>query len=134
LTSGDKIRYFLEEEAVDKDGKLMRPKEKAVNKIGHGTFSAHLLCEHICHAVRPGLHELDPVYRKVTLENPAIKAVARDMKFHRDPVGASTAWPEGRIILKYGTSSSAIYDYLQATAHRRRRRVLLTYKMAERPN
>ena len=35
-----------------------------------------------------GLHELDEVYRKVTLENPAIKAVARDLKFHHDPVGA----------------------------------------------
>lgn len=68
LSSGDKIRYFLEEEAVDKDGKLTRPKEKAVNKIGHG------------------LHELDPVFRKVTLENEAIKAVARDLKFHHDPV------------------------------------------------
>lgn len=36
LTSGDKIRYFFEEEAVEKDGQLNRPKEKSVNKIGHG--------------------------------------------------------------------------------------------------
>jgi len=36
LDSGDKIRYFLEEDAVDNDGKLNRPKELAVNKIGHG--------------------------------------------------------------------------------------------------
>lgn len=36
LTSGDKIRYFLEEDAVDKDGNLTRDKDKAVNKIGHG--------------------------------------------------------------------------------------------------
>ena len=35
LTSGDKIRYFLEEDAVS-DGKLNREKQKAVNKIGHG--------------------------------------------------------------------------------------------------
>lgn len=34
-----------------------------------------------------GLHELDPVFRKVTLENSAIKAVAHDLKFHHDPVG-----------------------------------------------
>ena len=39
MTSGDKIRYFLEEEAVDKNGKLTREKDKAVNKIGHGTFA-----------------------------------------------------------------------------------------------
>jgi phytanoyl-CoA hydroxylase len=54
LTSGDKIRYFLEPDAVGrfylvyhfcstqpfvvgKDG-LNRDKEKAVNKIGHGTY------------------------------------------------------------------------------------------------
>ena len=33
------------------------------------------------------LHELDPVFRKVTMENERIRAVARDLKFHRDPVG-----------------------------------------------
>jgi len=31
-------RFFLEEDAVDLDGKLNRPKQKAVNKIGHGTL------------------------------------------------------------------------------------------------
>ena len=36
LTSGDKIRFFLEKDVLDQDGKLTRPKEKAVNKIGHG--------------------------------------------------------------------------------------------------
>jgi len=36
LTSGDKIRFFLEKDAFDQDGKLTRPKDKAVNKIGHG--------------------------------------------------------------------------------------------------
>ena len=36
LTSGDKIRYFLEEDAVDQQGNLTREKHRAVNKIGHG--------------------------------------------------------------------------------------------------
>ncbi|KAK7692643.1 hypothetical protein QCA50_004276 [Cerrena zonata] len=68
LNSGDKIRYFLEVDAVDKDGKLAREKSKAVNKIGHA------------------LHELDPAFRDVTLNNPKIKAIARDLQFHHDPV------------------------------------------------
>ena len=37
LTSGDKVRFFLEEDAIQ-DGKLNRPKELAVNKMGHGVF------------------------------------------------------------------------------------------------
>ncbi|KAH8119327.1 phytanoyl-CoA dioxygenase [Phellopilus nigrolimitatus] len=68
LTSGDKIRFFLEEDAVDAQGRLTRDKSKAVNKIGHG------------------LHELDPVFRKVTLENERLKSLVRDLKFHKDPV------------------------------------------------
>jgi hypothetical protein len=36
IHSGDKIRYFLEEDAVDENGKLTREKHKSVNKIGHG--------------------------------------------------------------------------------------------------
>jgi len=67
LESGDKIRYFLEEDAVV-DGKLNRPKDKAVNKIGHA------------------LHELDPAFRKVTLENERMRTLVRDLQFHRDPI------------------------------------------------
>lgn len=36
MTSGDKIRFFLEEDAVT-GGQLNRAKELAVNKMGHGT-------------------------------------------------------------------------------------------------
>jgi phytanoyl-CoA hydroxylase len=42
--SGDAIRFFLEEEAVDAAGNLTRPKELAINKIGHA------------------MHDLDPVF------------------------------------------------------------------------
>jgi hypothetical protein len=34
LESGDQVRFFVEDGAVDADGRLNRPKEQAVNKIG----------------------------------------------------------------------------------------------------
>ena len=45
LDSGDKIRFFFEEEAFDDGGNLRQPKELSINKIGHA------------------LHDLDPVFR-----------------------------------------------------------------------
>jgi phytanoyl-CoA hydroxylase len=42
--SGDKVRFFVEEGAVNENGDLNRPKYRAVNKIGHA------------------LHDLDPVF------------------------------------------------------------------------
>ena len=48
LTSGDKIRYFYETAAVDKEGRLLDgvDKFKSVNKIGHA------------------LHVLEPTFNK----------------------------------------------------------------------
>ncbi|KAF8308388.1 phytanoyl-CoA dioxygenase [Clavulina sp. PMI_390] len=66
LTSGDKIRFFFEEDAVA-GGKLDRPKELAVNKMGHG------------------LHFLEPAFRAFTLGNPKLVQLAKDLGFHRDP-------------------------------------------------
>ena len=43
-TSGDKIAYFLEEDAYGEDGRLKAPKTRVLNKIGHA------------------LHDLDPVF------------------------------------------------------------------------
>jgi len=43
-TSGDKIRFFFEAGAFDADGRLNRPKDLALNKIGHA------------------LHDLDPEF------------------------------------------------------------------------
>jgi phytanoyl-CoA hydroxylase len=46
LTSGDKIRFFFEENAFNADGTLKYKKEKSINKIGHA------------------LHDLDPVFQR----------------------------------------------------------------------
>ena len=35
MESAEAVHCFLEEEAVDADGGLVRPKELAINKIGH---------------------------------------------------------------------------------------------------
>ncbi|CEL54154.1 Phytanoyl-CoA dioxygenase domain-containing protein 1 OS=Bos taurus GN=PHYHD1 PE=2 SV=1 [Rhizoctonia solani AG-1 IB] len=67
LSSGDKIRFFLEDDAFDGQGNLVKPKEKSVNKIGHG------------------LHELDPIFHKFTMENEKLRQLARDIAFHQDP-------------------------------------------------
>lgn len=44
LSSGDKIRFFFEENAFDKNGQLLQSKKRSINKIGHA------------------LHDLDPVF------------------------------------------------------------------------
>lgn len=62
--SGDSIRFFLEEEAVDAGGDLTRPKALAVNKIGHA------------------MHDLDPVFSAFSRQ-PRLAALAQDL--FRDP-------------------------------------------------
>ena len=46
LASADAVHCFFEEEAVDAEGRLQVPKERAINKIGHA------------------LHNLDPVFER----------------------------------------------------------------------
>jgi phytanoyl-CoA hydroxylase len=46
LESGDRVRFFFEEDAFDSAGRLTKEKARAINKIGHA------------------LHDLDPAFRR----------------------------------------------------------------------
>ena len=58
LTSGDKIRFFFEENAFNADGTLKYEKEKSINKIGHA------------------LHDLDPVFDRFSRSD-KVRALAK---------------------------------------------------------
>jgi phytanoyl-CoA hydroxylase len=51
MTSGDKIRFFFEENAFNPDGTLKYEKEKSINKLGHA------------------LHDLDPLFNRFSRSN-----------------------------------------------------------------
>jgi len=58
LESGDKIRFFFEEDAFNPDGTLRQSKEQSINKIGHA------------------LHDLDPVFDEFSRTNEIEKLVS----------------------------------------------------------
>ena len=60
LESGDKIRFFFEENAFLSDGTLRQSKERSINKIGHA------------------LHDLDPVFDKFS-RTEEIKQLVTDL-------------------------------------------------------
>ena len=61
LGSGDKIRFFFEENAFNSDGTLRQSKEQSINKIGHA------------------LHDLDPVFDEFSRTN-EIKQLVSDLR------------------------------------------------------
>lgn len=60
LDSGDKIRFFFEENAFNSDGTLRQPKEQSINKIGHA------------------LHDLDPVFDRFS-RTEQTREIVRDL-------------------------------------------------------
>jgi phytanoyl-CoA hydroxylase len=61
LESGDKIRFFFEENAFHPDGRLRQSKGRSINKIGHA------------------LHDLDPVFDRFSRQ-PQIRELAADLE------------------------------------------------------
>jgi phytanoyl-CoA hydroxylase len=66
LESGDKIRFFFEEDAFDGQGNLRQSKARSINKIGHA------------------LHDLDPVFDRFS-RRPEIQGVVESLGY-RDPL------------------------------------------------
>lgn len=60
MTSGDKVRFFFEENAFNQDGTLKYPKERSINKIGHA------------------LHDVDPIFSEFS-RNQNIRELAQDI-------------------------------------------------------
>ena len=60
LNSGDKIRFFFEEDAFHPDGTLKQSKEQSINKIGHA------------------LHDLDPVFNEFS-RRPSVERLVADL-------------------------------------------------------
>ena len=58
MTSGDKIRFFFEENAFNPDGTLKYEKETSINKIGHA------------------LHDLDPLFNRFS-RNDKVRELAK---------------------------------------------------------
>lgn len=67
LDSADKVRFFLESGAIDKQsGKLNRPQDQAVNKVGHA------------------LHVHDDVFHQLSFER-KVQNLAKSLDVHKDP-------------------------------------------------
>lgn len=66
MNSGDKIAFFFEEGALDKEGNLQVEKQKSVNKVAHA------------------LHCQDPAFARIT-QSDKIKAITKAVNY-KDPV------------------------------------------------
>jgi phytanoyl-CoA hydroxylase len=70
MTSGDKVRFFFEENAFNTDGTLKYAKEKSINKIGHA------------------LHDLDPTFDSFS-RSAKVKELANHIGLHNSLLAQS---------------------------------------------
>ena len=91
LDSGDKIRFFFEEDAFRPDGSLRQDKELSINKIGHA------------------LHDLDPVFDAFS-RTPELAALAAELGLE-----------DSRCCCSRCTSSSSRTSAARSTCHQDRR-------------
>lgn len=78
LTSGDKIRFFLEDDAFDAAGTLTKPKHRAVNKIGH---YLHALSPPFAALLTPPSNSTTTATPPTTSITPHPTAIARSLAF-----------------------------------------------------
>ncbi len=67
MTSGDKIRFFFEENAFDADGTLKYGKEKSINKIGHALHDLDSLFDRFSRN-----HKVKELAQAIGLEKPLL--------------------------------------------------------------
>ncbi|MEM8683448.1 MAG: phytanoyl-CoA dioxygenase family protein [Pseudomonadota bacterium] len=65
--SGDKIRFFLEDDAFDASGELRQTKENSLNKMGHAMHDLDPIFEAFSHS-----DELDVIARRLGLSDPGV--------------------------------------------------------------